>query len=333
MKKLSICISTFNRESYIKETLDTIVPQLNENVELVLVDAGTSNETQKVVSNYIKKNNFIRYFKESVNSGVDGDYDKAIKYAYGEFCWLMTDDDLLEVDAINKVLNKINKTVDLIVVNSKVMNIDLTVTLADRQLNILSDVKYKDLKSGFFQDVGAYLSFIGCVVIRRKLWISRNRVDYFGTTFTHVGVICQNPPISNIYVISNPLIVIRYGNAMWTDNAFNVWNVKWPELIWSFESFSDQEKLSICRKQPYTRLSTLLYNKAMGAFSLKEFYKKRSSVNFLRFYLLYIISYLIPGYIINYLFIIYFKNYRKSNKIAIHDLLISKYNLVFSVKR
>ena len=329
MKKLSICISTFNRAKFIEKTLSTIVPQLSEQVELIIVDGASSDNTNDIVNRYVKKNKFIKYFKELKNSGVDGDYDKAVSYSEGEFCWLMTDDDFLKPNAIDNVLAKIKKTVDLIIVNSKVMNHDFSKTLSKNQLNIYKDLKYSKNGKNYFPIIGAYLSFIGCVVIRRNLWLLRNRKSYYGTTFIHVGIICQTPPIENIYVISDPLIIIRYGNAMWSSNAFNVWNLMWPRLIWSFDSFSNKDKIKVCRQFPYARLTTLLYYKAMGSFNLNQLRKFEGVESLWKFYLFGIITLLIPGFIINLIFLIYFKLFRTNDKIAIYDLLLSKNNKFF----
>jgi len=326
MIKLSICISTLNRAGYIKQTLDTIVPQLNENVELIIVDGGSSDNTKDIVEKYINQNTCVKYFQEIINSGFDIDYDKAIKYSQGEFCWLMTDDDLLELNAVNKVLSKIKKNIDLIIVNSKVMNTDFSIVLSERQLKITKDVLYSDERNILLKYVGASLSCICCIVIRRSVWLSRNREPFYGTFFIHVGVVFQSPQINNIYLISDPLILIRYGNATWTQNAFKIWNLDWPKLIWSFNSLSYDEKIKICREYPYLRFSTLFYNKAMGSFGFNQLRKIKIKKYLFKFYLKGLLVCLIPGPIINLFFIIFFKLFRRDSKIVIHDLLLSRHN-------
>ena len=64
-------------------------------------------------------------------------------------------------------------------------------------------------------EAGAFLSFIGCVVIRRDLWCEREKDEYIGTEFIHVGVIFQAPLRGRALAIAQPWIVIRYGNAQW----------------------------------------------------------------------------------------------------------------------
>ena len=53
--RLSICIATLNRGAFIGETLDTIVPQLRDDVELVIVDGASKDNTGEVVGRYVAR--------------------------------------------------------------------------------------------------------------------------------------------------------------------------------------------------------------------------------------------------------------------------------------
>ena len=270
--KLSICIATYNRGQFIGETLDSILGQIVSDVELVIVDGASPDNTPEVMAQYISRYPEIRYFREQENSGVDADYDKAVGYARGEYCWLMTDDDLLCPKAIFSVLESINGAFDLVVVNSEIRNIDFSKVLKTRFLQFTRDREY-EVKDGeiFFSDVANYLSFIGGVIIKRNLWMERNRSSYYGTLFIHVGVIFQHPPINRVKVIADPLIIIRYGNAMWTSRRFEIWMFKWPQLIWSFPDFSDQSKSVACCKEPWRQIKKLILYRAIGGYSLSEY--------------------------------------------------------------
>ena len=100
---LSICIATYNRAAYIGVTLDSIISQLTDDVELLVVDGASTDSTEEVLHTYIKKSNRIRYIRLAAKGGVDQDYDKSIEFARGEWCWLFTDDDLLKPGAIAAV--------------------------------------------------------------------------------------------------------------------------------------------------------------------------------------------------------------------------------------
>ena len=270
--RLSICIATYNRGSFIGETLDSILRQIEPGVELVVLDGASPDNTPEVMAQYMSSHPEIRYFREPENSGVDRDYDKAVGYARGEYCWLMTDDDLMHPEAIYRVLKAIEKGNDLVVVNSEVSTSDLSKVLRKGILNFNSDRVYSTVDGEkFFSEVANYLSFIGGVVIKRSLWLERDRSSYFGTLFIHIGVIFQHPPINKVMVLADPLITIRYGNAMWTSRGFEIWMFKWPELIWSFRDFSEQSKAVICPREPWRHLQQLVLYRAIGGYSLKEY--------------------------------------------------------------
>lgn len=270
--ELSICIATFCRAAFIGATLDSIVSQLVPCVEVVIVDGNSSDETPAIVRAFCDSYPQIKYYREPTNSGVDRDYDKAVGYASGTYCWLMTDDDLLEPTAIETLLPRLREAFDLIVINAKMCTVDFSKVLRKRFLTLSDDKEYgPTAREAFFREITPYLSFIGAVVIRRELWESTKREPFFGTLFAHVGVIYQAPGISAALVIANPLIAIRYGNALWTPRAFEIWMLKWPLLIWSFPGFSDEAKAIVTPREPWRRWRKLGVYRAIGAYSWKEY--------------------------------------------------------------
>jgi hypothetical protein len=133
------------------------------------------------------------------------------------------------------------------------------------------DREYTGDSDAFFADVGEYLSFIGGVIVKRELWMARNRSRYYGTAFVHVGVLFQAPPIGRVKVIAAPQVHIRFGNAMWTSRGFEIWMFKWPELIWSFVGYSDAAKSKVTARQPWTNVRRLVHSRAVGSYSSSEY--------------------------------------------------------------
>lgn len=276
--KLSICIATYNRASFLIDTLETILPQLTNFVELLVVDGASPDNTPEIMAEKIIQYPKIKYYREKENSGVDRDYDRAVSYASGEYCWLMTDDDLIFPHAVSRILDAISDGVDLIVVNSEVRDVSLSVILESRLLAEVADKHYSDVDhEAIFSEIGGYLSFIGAVVVRRDFWMGRNRVAYYGTLFIHVGVLFQSPPIRSVKIIAEPLIRIRYGNAMWTARGFEIWMFRWPELIWSFADFSKYSLGKVCSQRPYLHMKKLLLYRALGGYSYEEYSKYLSN--------------------------------------------------------
>ena len=269
--RLSICIATFNRGRFIAETLDSILADLPPEVEVVVLDGASTDETPSVLDRYVQPGRSLRYCRESANSGIDRDYDKAVGYASGEYCWLMTDDDLVQPGAVGRVLAALDERPELLLVNARVMTADFSAVLMDRFLELAEDREYDGGSDQFFAEAARYLTFIGGVVIRRDLWVKRDRAAFFGTAFVHVGVIFQPPPIGRVKVIAEPLIVIRYGNAMWSARAFDIWMFKWPGLVWSFAGYSQAAKARVYPRMPYRSLRKLVYFRAIGSYSLAEY--------------------------------------------------------------
>lgn len=323
--RLSICIATYNRGGFIGETLDSILSQMQPGVELVVVDGASPDNTSDVMAQYLVRYPEIRYYREQENSGVDGDYDKAVGYARGEYCWLMTDDDLLLAGSVGRVLGSLGSKPALVVVNAEVKNAELSAVLNERMLKFTSDREYGQQDADrFFAEVANYLSFIGGVVINRQLWLERDRASYYGTLFIHVGVIFQHPPMTGVQVIADPLIVIRYGNAMWSPRGFEIWMFKWPQLIRSFADFSEESKRRVCVSEPWRNWRGLIFYRATGAYSVAEFYKfishRLRGLEWLRAYLLAII----PASMASLACIAYFVLARRTDYMVWYDLLRSR---------
>jgi abequosyltransferase len=325
--KLSICIATYNRAAFIAETLESILGQMTPDVELIVVDGASPDGTGEVIAEVVVRHPALRYYREKVNSGVDGDYDKAVGYARGEYCWLMTDDDVLVSGAVSRVLAALVTRPPLVVVNSEVRNVDLSVTLARPRLAVYEDIEY-DTKRGedFFAKAATYLSFIGAVVIRRELWLARDRKSYYGTQFIHMGVMFQSPAIGAAKVIAQPLIVIRNGNAMWTPRAFEIWSFKWPALLWSFADFSESTKRSVCPRDPWRGFNFLLFHRALGSYSLEEFRKYLASIARGRARAVAWLVAQCPAALANLASVIYFGLFKRgSRRVELYEVLRSRH--------
>lgn len=111
MKKLSICIPTYNRAQFLDELLEKIITQINvedifDAVEILVSDNNSIDETYLIAEKY--KHN-IRYFKNLENIGPDANFLKLFEKAQGDYIWLPGDDDLIRSDTIRFLLKSIEK--------------------------------------------------------------------------------------------------------------------------------------------------------------------------------------------------------------------------------
>lgn len=271
--KLSICIATRNRGAYIGETLQSIAHQSSDHVEVVILDGASSDNTEDVVLSFKSSIQNLHYHKQNANGGVDRDYDAAIALANGDYCWLMSDDDLLKPCAIAAVLNAIEHAFSLIVVNSELRTFDFSELLDSSRTGFLHDRIYSPSEfDGLFKDTSAYLGYIGAVVIRRTIWLSRQREPYFGSNFIHVGVIFQAPLPGNSIVLHQPLITIRFGNTTWRPREFEIRMIRWTDLIWSLPGISTETKSQCYRKEPWKSIRSLFFYRAKGTYCTKDYH-------------------------------------------------------------
>lgn len=269
---LSICIATYNREKFIAETLNSILSQLTDDVELLVVDGASTDNTEYIVRNFVILDPRIRYVRLPIKGGVDQDYCKAVELAQGEYCWLFTDDDLLKPGAIAAVITALRDAHELVIVNAEIRDMGLSDVLMSQRIALRNNRMYASNEMNqFFIDALAAITFIGCVVIRRSTWLSREQEPYFGCEFVHIGVIFQKQLPGTALILADPYICIRHGNAQWVPRSFDIWSIKFPKLVWSFEHISEQAKLSNCRKEPWRRLGTLLYLRGRGDYTLLHY--------------------------------------------------------------
>jgi abequosyltransferase len=275
---LSICIATYNRGSFIGQTISSILSQnVPVNVEIVILNSGSTDDTEKVIFSF--ESPIIKYFYHKNKFGVDIDYNSVVEYSRGKYCWLFTDDDLLKPDSISCILNLIdryNSSFDYLVVNSDLRNLDMSVVYKNKFVEVSQDVFFDtslESQNRVFSLLGDYLSFIGCLIVNRSFWNNRVKIDYFGSEFIHVGVLFQDFYNSSVYFVADPLVSIRLGNSNWTERSFKIWVINWPNLIMSLCNYDVKLRKKVCKMTNFNLLWKTCYYRAIGAFNYSIFSK------------------------------------------------------------
>lgn len=104
----SIILATYNRAYCIERAINSVVNQSFKNWELIIVDDGSSDNTDKIVKKYLSDRR-IKYIKLEKNSGVNVARNRGYKEASGKWCFILDSDNFLEDDILNKFLLYINK--------------------------------------------------------------------------------------------------------------------------------------------------------------------------------------------------------------------------------
>lgn len=270
--RLSVCITTRNRAHSIGETLESILSQCPPDVEVVVVDGASTDETVAVVSGLAERYAELRLICALENSGLDADYDRAIQEARGEYCWLFADDDLLVPHAVERVLEACSAGPLVVVIDAAVYNSDFSELERERRMPLDGQVDYRgDETEKFFVDCIWHLTFIGVVIVQKQFWMARERARYYGCEFIHCGVLFQAPIPGAVRVVREPLVKIRNGVGNWINRWFEIWMHKWPRLIWSFTWIAESKRAKVIDAEPWQSPARMLRARAAGTYGWRHF--------------------------------------------------------------
>lgn len=106
---VTISIITYNSESYILETLQSVLIQSYENVELIISDDGSTDKTISISEEWLATHHerFVnsKIITTKVNTGIPANCNRALSAACGEWIKLIAGDDILLPDCIGDLLN------------------------------------------------------------------------------------------------------------------------------------------------------------------------------------------------------------------------------------
>jgi abequosyltransferase len=328
--ELSFCISTLNGATTIGETLQSIIDQAPEECEIVVLDGASTDTTGQVVSEYASRFPRLRYIRQDTNSGVDADFDRAACLANGRYCWFMSDDDLLKPGAISTVLDAVRGDVSMVVVNAEFCHPDnMAHVLLDRYIDIQANRTYRpDETDRLFVEMGGYFRYNAFIVIKREVWLVRDRQRYYGTLFAALGTIFQDRLPGNTLVIAKPFISIRSGHPRWVPRAFEIACFKWPSVVWSLP-FTDSAKRKVSAAEPWRSIKLQMLCRAWGAYSIEDY--KRWIKPLRRPMWIKIVPALvahIPGVLVNTFFVLYYSlPFTRNRGTVLIILRASPYNL------
>lgn len=106
-KLVSIIIPCYNSEKFISKTLDHLISQTYTNLEIICIDDGSFDNTNKILKEYSKKYKIIKVF-EKENGGVESAIKLGLTNITGDFVYLHGHDDYLSNDALEKAINAFN---------------------------------------------------------------------------------------------------------------------------------------------------------------------------------------------------------------------------------
>lgn len=116
--KLSIVIPIYNAERYLKRCIESTINNDEEEIEIILINDGSKDNSEKICQEFTKKDKRIKYiFTE--NKGCSSARNLGIDLSVGEYIWFIDSDDFIEKNAIKNILEEIKKEPEIIIFGTR----------------------------------------------------------------------------------------------------------------------------------------------------------------------------------------------------------------------
>ena len=233
---LTIAIPTFNRLPLLRQTLDLVLPQLTDDVELLVCDNGSTDGT----SEYLRSlGPVLRHQRHASNIGSDPNFLSCITYSRGRYTWILCDDDLPCTTAVENILDAIRRFRDAGLIYLRVKPSDAKVS--DYSSACVASAWTECDRDAFAKDIGIWVTFGSSIVVRTDCVDRAFVQQQFGTCLVLASIALQSAGTSNAIVISDePLLYVRGANAAGYD-AFTVFTRNLRRLLDQCRSFGYSE--------------------------------------------------------------------------------------------
>lgn len=193
---ISVLIPSYNHRNYVQETIKSIINQTYENIELIVVDDGSKDDTYKKILELKEEceKRFKRvHFETKENEGTVATFNRLLSLAKGEYIYFIASDDMIaDVDALKiqaEFLDK-NKKYCLVVGDNQFIDSNGKVCYWDEKQNIVynkNEAKYltfgESLKAGrpdvnfSSKEFGKYQTFLTVNYIPNGYLIRKSTLD------------------------------------------------------------------------------------------------------------------------------------------------------------
>lgn len=210
MYLMSICIPTYNGQETLRETLDSlIVERKNHQVEIIINDDKSTDETFIIAKEYAEKFPFISIYQNKKNLRMDRNFTTTAVKAQGKYVWLCGQDDILQRGAIDKAIEIIKEhdEVNFIYFNYKFVDDTLQYEVMPPKLSIQNDMYFED-HINYFQKIKLAPTFLPATIMKKHFWDNPIYEDYFDTYYVQVGVWLEYSKNADVFVVADPNYVL-----------------------------------------------------------------------------------------------------------------------------
>lgn len=219
-KLLTIAIPTYNRSKLLARTLESVLPQADGSVEVLVSDNASTDDTDKIMADICRRYE-VTYIRNQNNIGPDANFLQCMRLSKGKYFLLLGSDDIMTENALGKILNFLsnNSGCDLVFMNHTFFENEYKGISHCKQplFEDTGDVVTTD-KKVLMDYANTRLTFMSSLILSKAAF-SRvtNPEKYIGTYFIHTCVVMEaiSPQNSGIGIMTSVCIAqdITFGNA------------------------------------------------------------------------------------------------------------------------
>ena len=162
---VSVILSTYNREKYIKRAIESALNQTYKNIELIIINDGSTDRTAEIISEFSKKDPRITILTNETNLGLAKSLNKGISQSRGKYIARLDDDDYWsEPRKLEKQVRFFEEHLDYILVGGGMIRVD---EVGREIVRHLLPENNKDIKNSILLDNPFAHS---TVVFNKEIW-------------------------------------------------------------------------------------------------------------------------------------------------------------------
>lgn len=167
----SIIVAAYNEESNVRQCLDCLVNQTYENIEVIIVDDGSIDQTSSIIHTYVQKYSYIKYFYQE-NSGILAARRNGLSRAKGNFITFLDCDDEFHLDTIEKAMKEFEyPEIDMVLFD---LHISVDTTNKNfKSFEYFTDDKIIEGQDAFMNCIGKW-GIHGVGIYRKAIFVKAN---------------------------------------------------------------------------------------------------------------------------------------------------------------
>ena len=270
---VSIVIPSNNKTELLDEAISSIIGDESWSCkfELCISDNSSSDSTYHLMQEKWSHRSDIIYRRSLDAPSLDENVNMAVNMCSGEYAWIFGDDDVLYPGFLGYLLEYLaESTPEIVIINST--SFDQNGEIEPSRHSIKNSKIYGPEDSdNFLIDMGAYITYVPSIIIKKKLWIDFFQVKKYGTFFAHIDAVCRAKIGHTAHFLVKPGIKMRLHSQTWTAKHFEIWNIFFPNVIWDLDDYSKQAKSTVTLEYPLGSISRLISSRAYGKFNFRVF--------------------------------------------------------------